>query len=248
MAALLQATGLVKRFGGTVALDGFDLAVAAGEIAGLVGHNGAGKSTFARVTAGLVTPDAGAVHVDGLNASRAATRVRPILGLAPQELALYPTATARENLFAFAGLYGLRRRDARRRIGELADALALGDVLDRRVRDLSGGQQRRLQAATAMIHRPRVLLLDEPTVGADPITRDALLAVVRATAQEGAAVVYTTHYLPELDTLGATLAVANHGRVVARGSRAELLASVPGHPDEPHQPTLDDLYRHLVSA
>lgn len=248
MTALLEATGLVKRFVDTVALDGFDLAVAAGEIAGLVGHNGAGKSTFARVTAGLVTPDAGAVRVDGLNASEAAARVRPILGLAPQELALYPTATARENLFAFAGLYGLRRRDARRRIDELAGSLALGDVLDRRVRDLSGGQQRRLQAATAMVHRPRVLLLDEPTVGADPITRDALLSVVRAAAGEGAAVVYTTHYLPELDTLDATLAVADHGRVVARGSRAELLATVPGSGDELHPPTLDDLYRHLVSA
>jgi ABC-2 type transport system ATP-binding protein len=248
MTALLEATGVVKRFGDTVALDGFDLAVESGEIAGLVGHNGAGKSTFAKVTAGLVTPDAGTVRVDGMNASRAVDRVRPILGLAPQELALYPTATARENLFAFAGLYGLRRRDARRRIDQLASALALDGVLDRRVRELSGGQQRRLQAATAMIHRPRVLLLDEPTVGADPITRDALLAVVRAIADEGAAVVYTTHYLPELDTLGATLAVADHGRVVARGSRAELLAAVPGQAGQPSGPTLDDLYRHLVSA
>ena len=130
-------------------------------------------------------------------------------------------------MFAFAA-YGLRRRDARsRQSSELTDQLALGGVLDRRVRDLSGGQQRRLQAATAMIHRPRVLLLDEPTVGADPITRDALLAVVRATAEEeGTAVVYTTHYLPELDTLDATLAVADHGRVIARGSRADLLATV----------------------
>jgi ABC-2 type transport system ATP-binding protein len=255
MTALLQATGLVRRFGPTIALDGFDLAVAAGEIAGLVGHNGAGKSTFARITAGLVRPDAGAVLVDGLDASAAAAKVRPILGLAPQELALYPTATARENLFAFAGLYGLRRREARNRIAELAADLVLGDVLDRRVRDLSGGQQRRVQAATAMIHRPRVLLLDEPTVGADPITRDALLAVVRATAADGTAVVYTTHYLPELDTLGATLAVADHGRIIARGTRADLLATVPAgpphqprEPREPARPTLDDLYRHLVSA
>jgi ABC-2 type transport system ATP-binding protein len=255
MTALLQATGLVRRFGQTIALDGFDLAVAAGEIAGLVGHNGAGKSTFARITAGLVRPDAGAVLVDGLDASAAAAKVRPILGLAPQELALYPTATARENLFAFAGLYGLRRREARNRIAELAADLVLGDVLDRRVRDLSGGQQRRVQAATAMIHRPRVLLLDEPTVGADPITRDALLAVVRATAADGTAVVYTTHYLPELDTLGATLAVADHGRIIARGTRADLLATVPAgppheprEPREPARPTLDDLYRHLVSA
>ncbi len=229
MTAVLDATGLVKRFGSTVALDGFDLRVSAGEITGLVGHNGAGKTTFARVTAGLVAPESGVVRVAGADVTRAAARVRPLLGLAPQELALYPTATARENLGAFAGLYGIRRREARIRIRQLADTLMLGDVLDRRVRDLSGGQQRRLQAATAMVHRPRLLLLDEPTVGADPVTRDALLAVVRGAADDGAAVVYTTHYLPELDTLDATLAVADHGRIIARGNRAALLATVPGH-------------------
>jgi len=227
--ALLEATHLNKAFGATRALDGFDLDVAAGEIVGLVGHNGAGKTTFARATAGLATLDGGRVRIAGEDVAHHARRVRPLLGLAPQELALYPTVTARENLLVFAGLYGIARRDAARRIDELAERLVLADVLDRRTRMLSGGQQRRLQAATAMIHRPRVLLLDEPTVGADPITRDALLAVVRAAADEGAAVVYTTHYLPELDTLDATLAVADHGRIVARGDRARLLASVPGH-------------------
>ena len=246
MTAMIEASGLVRRYGAAVALDGFDLSVQAGEIAGLVGHNGAGKTTFARVAAGLLVPHAGTVRVAGLSPRRA----RPLLGLAPQELALYPTATARENLAVFAGLYGLRRRDARQRITALAEDLVLGDVLDRRVRDLSGGQQRRLQAATAMIHRPRALLLDEPTVGADPITRDALLAVVRRAAADGAAIVYTTHYLPELDTLGATLAVAGSGRVIARGGLAELLATVPGHAvavfGQP--PTLDDLYRHLVAS
>lgn len=229
MTPLLDASGLVKRFGSTTALDGFDLTVCAGEVVGLVGHNGAGKTTFARAAAGLVTLDAGSVLVCGADAGCDPRRVRPLLGLAPQELALYPTATARENLLVFAGLYGLRRRDARRQIDELAVALVLGEVLDRRVRDLSGGQQRRLQAATAMIHRPEVLLLDEATVGADPITRDALLGVVRAIAEKGAGVVYTTHYLPELDVLDATLAVADHGRIVARGDRATLLAAVPGH-------------------
>ncbi|HTT50718.1 MAG TPA: ABC transporter ATP-binding protein [Streptosporangiaceae bacterium] len=229
MTAALEAAGLVKRFGATVALDGFDLSVSAGEIAGLVGHNGAGKTTFARVTAGLVRPESGTVRVAGMDVARSAARVRPLLGLAPQELALYPTATARENLAVFAGLYGIGRREARRRIMQLAGSLVLADVLDRRVRDLSGGQQRRLQAATAMVHRPRLLLLDEPTVGADPVTRDALLGVVRAAAADGAAVVYTTHYLPELDTLDATLAVAGHGRIIARGDRAGLLATVPGH-------------------
>lgn len=228
MKPLIEATGLVKRFGTTIALDGFDLSVSAGEVVGLVGHNGAGKTTFARAVAGLISLDSGAVLVRGADARRDPRRVRPLLGLAPQELALYPTATARENLLMFAGLYGLRRRDAHQRIGELADALVLGDVLDRRVRTLSGGQQRRLQAATAMIHRPTVLLLDEPTVGADPVTRDALLGVIRAAAEDGAGVVYTTHYLPELDVLNASLAVADHGRIIARGDRATLLAAVAG--------------------
>jgi ABC-2 type transport system ATP-binding protein len=121
--------------------------------------------------------------------------------------------------------------------------LCLDDALDRRVGVLSGGQRRRVQAATAMIHRPPVLLLDEPTVGADPLTREALLCAVRAAADDGAAIVYTTHYLPELDELGATLAIADRGRVIARGERAELRAALPC-PDA----SLDQVYRELVSA
>jgi ABC-2 type transport system ATP-binding protein len=229
MTALIEVRGARKQFGRQVALDQFDLTVAAGEIVGLVGHNGAGKTTFARAAAGLVALDAGTVMVAGHDMSREPRQGRGQIGLAPQVLALYPTATALENLLVFAGLFGVKRNEARRRIGELAEAMALTDVLHRRVRSLSGGQLRRLQAATAMVHRPKVLLLDEPTVGADPITREALLAVVSLAAREGVAVVYTTHYLPELEVLGASVAVADHGRVIARGSRTELLSTLPGH-------------------
>lgn len=274
---VLDVFGLYVRFGSVLALDGFDLQVRAGEIVGLVGHNGAGKTTFSRVVAGLLKPDAGHASVLGKTPRRA----RAAVGLAPQELALYPTMTTRENLAIFGGLYGLRRRQAALRTAELASDLVLDDVLDRRVRDLSGGQQRRVQAATAMIHRPELLLLDEPTVGADPVTRDALLGTVRKVADAGAAVVYTTHYLPELERLGATLAVADRGKIISRGERATLLATVPGYasvefddervtivePDpahaliaaradaaehlrsiELHPATLDDLYRHLVGG
>jgi ABC-2 type transport system ATP-binding protein len=224
---VLIAEGLRKRYGRAVALDGFDLTVRAGEIVGLVGHNGAGKSTFVGVVAGLIRSDAGRVLVGGVDVARQPRRVRAMLGLAPQEIALYLSATVRQNLRLFGGLAGLGRRALHGAIAETATALSVADLLDRPVGLLSGGQQRRVQAATALLHRPPVLLLDEPTVGADPAARQALLAVVRERASAGAAVCYTTHYLPELDDLGASLAVAANGRVIARGTREELVAGLP---------------------
>jgi ABC-2 type transport system ATP-binding protein len=221
---MLLARGLVKTYDGRRALDGFTLSVRPGEIAGLIGHNGAGKTTFVEVVTGLTRPDSGTVHVDG----RPPARARHRFGVAPQELALDPTVTVREQLGLFAGLSGLRRAAAARSVREVADELMLGEVLDRRCAVLSGGQRRRVQAAAAMVGSPAVLLLDEPTAGADPQTRSALLAAVRARAAAGAAVLYTTHYLPELVELDATLAVAERGRVVARGERAALTADLPG--------------------
>jgi ABC-2 type transport system ATP-binding protein len=221
---VLVVEGLRKAFGPVTALDGFDLTVRSGEVVGLIGHNGSGKTTFARVVAGLVRPDAGRVRIGGADSPDR----RGLVGFAPQEPALYPTATVRENLRVFGGLAGLRGAALRREIDAVAPALDLAGVLDRRVATLSGGQFRRVQAATALLHRPPVLLLDEPTVGVDPPTRAALLRLVRERAASGTAVCYTTHYLPELDELGATLAVAARGRIVARGTRADLLAGLPG--------------------
>jgi ABC-2 type transport system ATP-binding protein len=222
---VLQAHQLRKRYGGTPALDGFDLTVAPGEIAGLIGHNGAGKTTFVSVVAALIRPDAGTVTIAGEPAGRHARR---LIGVAPQTLGLYPAATVREHLRLFGELAGLARHRLTPAIAATAEALLLTEHLDQRVRELSGGQQRRVQAATALVHRPPLLLMDEPTVGADPVTREALLTTLRQAAARGTAIVYTTHYLPELDALDATLAVAQAGRVVARGGRADLLADLPG--------------------
>jgi len=233
----LQASGLRRAFGTVRALDGFDLTIRPGEVTGLIGPNGAGKSTFDRVVAGIVRPDAGRVLVGGVDPAAEPYRARSLLGLAGQDVALYPTATVRENLQVFGGLAGLGRRALRGRIGPTCDELDLLDLLDRRVATLSGGQQRRVHAAVAMLHRPPVLLLDEPTVGADPASRLALLAAVRRRADEGCAVVYTTHYLPEIAALGATLAVAVGGRVVARGPVDELLAAA-------RATDLDALFEH----
>jgi ABC-2 type transport system ATP-binding protein len=214
---VLQAEGLVKAYNGTRALDGFTLDVGAGEIVGLVGPNGAGKSTFVEVVTGLTRPDAGRLTIDGIDALAQPRRARQRVGVSPQETALYPAATVREHLRLFGGLAGLRRAALRAAIDEVAQAMALSAELDKPAGLLSGGQRRRTQAATALIARPAVLLLDEPTVGADPVTRGALLDVVRRYAHEGSGVVYTTHYLPELTDLGATVAFARDGRVVARG-------------------------------
>jgi ABC-2 type transport system ATP-binding protein len=224
---MLVARDLSKRYGAVRALDGFSLTVAPGEICGLIGHNGAGKTTFVEIVTGLTRPDAGTVRIDGLPPVRARSRC----GVAPQEIALYLPATVRQNLRLFGGLAGLRGSRLRAAIDETVAALDLGDVLDRAVGQLSGGQRRRAQAAAAMLHRADLLLLDEPTVGADPPTRTALLRHIRAAADAGAAVCYTTHYLPELVELGASLAICAEGRVIARGSQAELLGRLPGHLD-----------------
>lgn len=224
---MLRARSLHKGFGSVVALDGMDLEIRPGEIVGLIGHNGAGKSTFVDIAAGLTRPDSGAVEVAGIDVGRSPRQARARLGVAPQQLALYPKATGLDNLRLFAGLHGLRGRRQRDRIDEVAGALGLSGLLDRQVESLSGGQQRRLQTATALLPEPPVLLLDEPTVGADLEARADLLSMVRRQAGRGAAICYTTHYLTELRDLDATIAVLARGQIIARGTQAKLLAGLP---------------------
>ncbi|MGX6606773.1 ABC transporter ATP-binding protein [Micromonosporaceae bacterium Da 78-11] len=221
---MLEASELTKRYGPVNALDGFSLRVAAGEIVGLVGHNGAGKTTFVEIVSGLIRPDSGTVTING----RPPAQARGQVGVTPQHLGLYPSGTVREHLRLFGRLAGLRRAALTGAIDELAVALRLTEIIDRRTSVLSGGQQRRTQAATALIHRPGLLLLDEPTAGADLETREAMLHIVKQRAGDGAAVLYTTHYLPELTELQATIAVARNGRIIARGTYEQLLQGLPG--------------------
>lgn len=225
---MLEIRQVRKSYGAVQALDRLDLTVEHGEVAGLIGHNGAGKSTLVGVISGLVTPDAGQVVVDGIDVRQEPKRARARLGIAPQDEALYLPMTVREHLRLFATLGGLRGAAVRHAVDRTAEEMALTEVLDRRIGVLSGGQRRRTQTATALVHSPPVLLLDEPTVGADPQTRQALLAAVRARADDGAAVLYTTHYLPELHDLDATVAVLIAGRLAGRGRRQDMLAGLPG--------------------
>ena len=220
---MLVVEAVRKSYGHLVALDGVDLAVAAGEIVGLVGPNGAGKTSLVSIIAGLRRADAGTVRVGDVDVARHRGQVGKLIGLAPQELAIYPRLRVRDNLVLFGELAGLRREALRTRIEETAHALSLTPLLDRPAEALSGGQRRRLHTAMALIHRPPLLLLDEPTVGADIETRAELLELVRRLADEGAAVVYSTHYLPEVEQLGASVAVIDRGRILARGSLSDLL-------------------------
>ena len=222
-APLLQVSGMAKTYGEHAVLRGIDLEVASGQILGLVGANGAGKTTLISIVTGLLHCDRGSVAVAGIDALAHPKRAARCLGLAPQELGIYPTLTVRENLYDFARLAGLDGRAARARTLEAAELLGLTDQLGLRGDQLSGGQKRRLHTAMAILHRPQLLLLDEPTVGADVTSRAGILEIVRAMATEGTAVLYTTHYLTELEQLDAEIAVLDGGVIAVHGRASVAL-------------------------
>ena len=224
VAPALAVHGVRKSYGDNVALAGVDLTVAPGSIVGLLGPNGAGKTTLVSIVAGLRRPEAGSVHVCGIDALREPQRARTLMGIAPQETGVYITLSVRDNLRYFAGLSGLRGKRQRERIDELASTLLLDALMSRQAQTLSGGERRRLHAAIALLHEPRLVLLDEPTTGADVTTRVHLLDLVRALAARGSAVVYSTHYLHEIEELHADVTFIDHGRVIASGALPELIA------------------------
>jgi ABC-2 type transport system ATP-binding protein len=221
---LLVITEVVKQYGDRTALAGVSLSVSAGEVIGLLGPNGAGKSTLASIAAGLRPPDRGQVWVDGIDAVATPSLAQALVGYAPQEIGVYEVLTVRENLAFFAELVGLTRRTRSRRVDEVAERLGLSGLLGRTAFQLSGGERRRLHTAIAFLHRPPVLLLDEPTVGADVETRASLLDLVREAAGEGAAVVYSSHYLNEIEALDASVAILVRGRLIASGRLDDLVA------------------------
>jgi ABC-2 type transport system ATP-binding protein len=220
----LEVDGVRKSYGSTVALDGVDLTVEPGAIVGLLGPNGAGKTSLVSIVAGLRRPDAGTVHVAGIDVVRNPHAAHAHIGLAPQETGVYFALTVRDHLHFFGGLAGLRGRDLANRIDETADALGLSELLRRRTNDLSGGERRRVHTAIALVNRPPLVLLDEPTTGADVRTRADLLDLVRRLArEEGSAVVYSTHYLHEIEELDAYVAFIDRGRIVGRGGVTDLI-------------------------
>ena len=222
---ILEVRGVSKSYGDVPALEDVELQIDPGEIFALVGSNGAGKTTLVSIIAGLVAPDRGSVEIAGIDAGRDPLQARRLVGIAPQELGLYLTLTVRQNLRFFGKLAGLHPRVLEQRIEDVAAALGLSDLLQRTPQELSGGEKRRLHTAMAMLHRPPLLLLDEPTAGVDVQTRSQFLELVNELAADGAAVCYTTHYLQEVETLGASVGILERGRIIARGVVDELVAA-----------------------
>lgn len=219
---MIEVSHLRKAFGPIEALKGISFKVAPGEIYGLLGPNGAGKSTAIGVLCGLVIPDAGQASLDGIDVVRRPVDARRVLGVVPQEVALYTEMSARGNLTFFGRLYGLRGRDLRERINRVLTRVGLEDRASEPIERYSGGMLRRLNIAAGLLHDPRAVLMDEPTVGLDPQTRASILDLVRSIAAGGAAVVYTTHYLDEAEHLCDRIGIIDHGAILAEGTLQAL--------------------------
>ena len=223
---LFACRGLTKRFGRTLAVDDVGFHVAPGEAYGLLGPNGAGKTTTISMLCGLLDADAGAVTLDGARLADAPTRVKAGIGYVPQEIALYPDLSARENLTFFGRLYGMGGRELRARVAEVLELVELEDRADERLDTYSGGMKRRINIAAGLLHRPKLLVLDEPTVGVDPQSRNAILERVAQLNREGMALLYTSHYMEEVERLCDRIGIMDGGRMIAEGSRRHLVDRV----------------------
>jgi len=224
---MLEIQHVRKAFGAVVAVDDVSLSVAPGQLVGLLGPNGAGKTTTVSMTAGLITPDRGSVLVGGKRLSGDADPVKKKIGLVPQDLALYDELSARENLKYFGGLYALSGPALESAMASVLTLVGLVDRARDKVKTFSGGMKRRLNLAAGLLHDPDILLLDEPTVGVDPQSRNAIFDNLEELKRRGKALLYTTHYMEEVERLADRIVVVDNGTVVADDTLAGLYAGVP---------------------
>ena len=243
---MLEARDLWKRYGELTAVAGISLTLGPGEIVGLLGPNGAGKTTTVSMICGLTTPDRGEVAIDGIRLGESAFEAKRRIGLVPQELALYEELGAEANLRLMGALYGLSGKLLDERV---AAALALVGLAER-ARDkpskFSGGMKRRLNIACALVHDPDVLLLDEPTVGVDPQSRNAIFDNLETLRDRGKALLYTTHYMEEAERLCDRIVIVDHGKVVAADTRENLLKLGEGAAPVPRGPSLESVFLKLT--
>ena len=226
----VRISQLVKKFRGAsdLALNGLDLCITEGEFFGLLGPNGSGKTTTISIACGLLRPTAGEVRVCGLPVRHNPTQVKRQIGLVPQDVALYGQLTLEENLRYFGAMHGLHGTRLRERISACLGTAQLERFADRRVATFSGGMRRRANIAVGIVHRPRVLFLDEPTVGVDPQSRNVIFENLQELHESGITLIYTTHYMEEAQQLCSRLAIMDRGAVVSEGTSEELIGRTPG--------------------
>jgi ABC-2 type transport system ATP-binding protein len=224
---MLEVRDLRKDYGATQTLAGVSFRVAKGEMFGLLGPNGAGKTTLMSIASGLLEPTAGEVFLDGKQFHRSNRDMRRLIGIVPQELAIYNELSARENLRFFGELYGLGGSELERRIDAILAAIALADRADLRAGTFSGGMKRRLNLGASLVHEPRILLLDEPTTGVDPQSRNHIFEEVRRLNAHGMTIVYTSHYMEEVQALCPRVGIIDQGKLIACDTLANLLSKLP---------------------
>jgi ABC-2 type transport system ATP-binding protein len=249
MPPVLQASHLNKSYGSRLAVADVSLQVSAGEVLGLLGPNGAGKSTTIAMICGLTTADGGTVTVGGMPLATQAAACKRRIGLVPQELALFDELSAAANVELFGALYGMSRSQARAQTTRVLASVGLADRARDKPSTFSGGMKRRLNIASALVHDPEVLLLDEPTAGVDPQSRNAIFDTLTALRSAGKALVYVTHYMEEVERLADRVVIVDHGRVVAEGTLAALARMVPAvRPAPPPEPrsSLEDVFLALT--
>ena len=225
MPTIVEAVGLTKRYPGALApaVDAISFTVNEGEIFGLLGPNGAGKTTLISMLSCLASPDGGSAEIGGSDIVRDQNTVKRMIGLVPQELALYPTLSSHQNLLCFGGLYGLRGSELRASVSRVLAMVGLADRANDRVETLSGGMKRRINIAAGLLHSPRVLFLDEPTVGVDPQSRNFIFEGIEALRSAGMTMLYTTHYMEEAQRLCDRVAIVDQGRVIALDTPKALM-------------------------
>lgn len=219
---IIEVKNLVKRYGGCVAVDNINLSIDEGEIFGLLGPNGAGKSTLISVITSLLNANSGTVEIFGDNIKKNLKKVKKEIGLVPQSIAVYKNFTAYENVKLFGELYGLRGKILKGNIEEVLEFVGLLENKNKKVEEYSGGMQRRLNIACAIVHKPRLIIMDEPTVGIDPQSRNHILAAVKKLNKNGTTVIYTTHYMEEVETLCSKIAIMDKGKIIVEGTKEEL--------------------------
>ncbi|MDO9556026.1 MAG: ABC transporter ATP-binding protein [Coriobacteriia bacterium] len=228
MTDIVQVRGLVKRFGELVAVDNVEFTIAEGETFGLLGPNGAGKTTTISMISCLLEPTEGEIIVDGHSIRNEQTAVKRTLGVVPQEIALYPMLSAAENLAFWGRMYGLSGTGLKKAVDEALELAGLADRSKERIEKYSGGMRRRINIAAGILHKPKVLLMDEPTVGIDPQSRNHILETVKNLNSSGMTVLYTSHYMEEVEYLCDRIAIMDHGKIIAMGTLNELRDVVGG--------------------